>query len=56
MKLDNHLAFICLLNIAAATLGTLVLIGVGFRWATFISTVANLGIFFWIVWNCYRNE
>ena len=56
MKLNNYLAFCCLLNIAIATFGTLVLVGVGFRWSTFILTVANLGIFIWIVWKCYRNE
>lgn len=43
MKLNNYMAFVCLLNIAAATLGTLILIGIGFRWSTFILTVANLG-------------
>lgn len=56
MKLDNYMAFICLLNIAAATLGTLILIGTGFRWSTFILTVANLGIFLWIIWNCCKHE
>lgn len=56
MKLNNYLAFCCLLNIAIATFGTLVLIGVGFRWSTFILTVANLGVFLWIIWKCYTNE
>ena len=56
MRMGNHLAFICLLNIAIVTLGTLILIGVGFRWSTLILTVANLGIFFWILWKVYRSE
>jgi len=48
--MDKHIAAICLGNMIAAVVGTLCMIATGFHWSTFLLTVANIAIFFKLVW------
>lgn len=47
--LNNHYAFLRALNLFAALIWTLALVGGAFSWSTLVLAVANLFIFFCIV-------
>lgn len=48
--MDKHVAAIYLGNMAAAMVGTLCMIATGFHWPVFLLTIANIAIFFRLVW------